>query len=538
MPSDCISFQETGFFSSLICDYLDQKNSLENFYNHFPTLENLKFQIKEKQENYPKAHRSVLEQVLTTQYQNTQISEETLQNIKILKEENTFTITTGHQLNLFTGPLYFLYKIISTINFTVQAQKKYPNYNFVPVYWMATEDHDFLEINHFQFQGKKIVWNYPEAQNNDNGYVGEFEPKGLEEVFKNFEKELGIGNNADYLKKLFQKGYLNHSNLAEATRYIVNQLFGKYGLVIVDGNDTQLKKLFIPIIEKELSTSSSYNLVNTVSEKLNHLGYKSQVSPREINLFYGKHKIRARIEKYQSGFRVVDHNIFWRNLEEIKEEIAAFPERFSPNVILRPVYQEVILPNLCYIGGGGEIAYWLQLHSYFQSINLTFPMLMLRNSALLISQKQQQKIANLNLEVPELFMPTSSLINYKVRQISDIKIDFSAQKKALEKQFEELREIALLTDKSFINAVNAQERKQIKGLEKLENRLLKAQKIKLGDHVTRLVEIKNTLFPQESLQERKLNFSEFYLNYGETLIPLLIGKLNPFDSHFRIVFLP
>lgn len=535
MPTDCISFKDTGFFSKLICDYLDEKKDLQPFYNRFPTLKNLEAQIKEKQASFSIENRKALSEALSNQYKNSNTSNATLKNIKAFAEENTFTITTGHQLNLFTGPLYFLYKIISTINFTEKAKQKYPKHNFVPIYWMATEDHDFLEINHFQLNGKKIAWNNEKGLHNDNGYVGEYTNEGLEAVFTVFENELGIGNHADYLKELFKKGYLEHQNLTDASRYIVNELFSTYGLVIVDGNDRALKQLFIPVIEQELKSKSSFEHVSNTTEKLNELGIGAQVTPREINLFYGKDGVRARIEVNGNGFKVVDHDIKWDSFEAIKEAYTKFPEQFSPNVILRPVYQEVILPNLCYIGGGGELAYWFQLKEAFKSFSIPFPMLLLRNSALLISKKQQEKLEKLNLTPQELFLKSSSLINYKVRQISDIKIDFSEQKKHLENQFLDLKEIAKQTDITFLNAVNAQEVKQLKGLDNLEKRLLKAQRIKLSDHVNRLTEVHSNLFPMQSLQERKLNFSEFYLEYGEELIHTLKEELDPFEGEFKII---
>ena len=535
MPSDCISFKDTGYFSNLICDYLDQKEELQSFYNHFPSVKNIKVQIEEKQTLFSKANRSVLVQSLQQQYKSVTTTEATQQNIEALISENTFTITTGHQLNLFTGPLYFLYKIISTINLTEEAKQAYPEYNFVPIYWMATEDHDFLEINHFQLHGKKIVWNNEKGLNNANGYVGEYETEGLEEVFKVLETELGIGKNATYLKELFKKSYLSYPNLTDASRYIVNELFGKYGLVIVDGNDRDLKRLFLPVIEQEITNNSSFKAVTKTTKELTSLKHKAQVTPREINLFYGIKGTRERIEKVGTHYKVINTDIQWNSFESLKEEYTKFPERFSPNVILRPVYQEVILPNLCYIGGGGELAYWLQLKEAFESFHIPFPMLLLRNSALLISEKQNDKLQKLSVTPPELFMKSSSLINYKVRQISDIKIDFSEQKKHLKTQFLDLKKIAKQTDVSFLNAVNAQEAKQFKGLDNLEKRLLKAQRIKLSDQVSRLSEIHTTLFPQQSLQERKLNFSEFYLEYGNDLIAKLKENLQPLSGDFRIV---
>lgn len=159
MDIDCLPFRQTGYFSDLICDYIDGKETLQPFYNRHPKLENFKEQITEKATNYPDENRTVLYDVLQEQYKGMAVSGKTKTNLIQLKEPITFTVVTGHQLNLFTGPLYFLYKIISTINLTVQLKKTYPRFNFVPVFWMATEDHDFEEINYFNFNTKKLQWN-------------------------------------------------------------------------------------------------------------------------------------------------------------------------------------------------------------------------------------------------------------------------------------------------------------------------------------------------------------------------------------------
>jgi uncharacterized protein YllA (UPF0747 family) len=204
-------------------------------------------------------------------------------------------------------------------------------------------------------------------------------------------------------------------------------------------------------------------------------------------------------------------------------------------VIARPLYQEVILPNLTYIGGGGELAYWLELKSYFNAMDITFPMLLLRNSALVITEKQAEKIKRLDLKVAHLFLKQNTFINKKIREISNIDIDFSPQKKLLEEQFQHLYQLAAETDKSFLGAVKAQEVKQKKGLDALEKRLLKAQKRKLKDQVIRMTDIQNELFPNKSLQERQLNFSELYLELGEGLIPSLLDSLDPFSGAFSIL---
>lgn len=431
MPSDCITYQNSGYFTKLMIDYLDETSELKPFYNHFPKIENFKSQIEEKSSNFnSNGKREILVSELEKQYQNFEVSKTTLNNIKLLNNANTFTITTGHQLNLFTGPLYFLYKIVSTINLCKQLKKEYPENNFVPIYWMATEDHDFDEINYFNYQGKVFRWNRVST-----GPVGRLSTEGLDKVFDLFSKEIGTSNNASFLKNLFENAYLKHSNLADATRYLANELFQNEGLVIIDGDSVALKKMFIPFVKKELLEQTSFKKVTETNELLKE--YFVQVNPREINLFYIEDNLRERII-FENDIYKVNNTTIQFSESEILTELENHPEKFSPNVITRPLYQEVILPNLCYIGGGGELAYWLELKSSFEENNITFPLLLLRNSVLLATQKQAEKADKLELSWSDLFTNQRILLDSKTKDFSQFKIDFSEQKEHLKKQFENL----------------------------------------------------------------------------------------------------
>jgi len=531
MPSDCVTYQKSGYFSKLIVDYLDEKSELKSLYNRFPKIENFQEQIEEKSKNFPIENRQVLVSSLEKQYENFEISVSTSQNIQLLKLSNTYTITTGHQLNLFTGPLYFLYKIASTINLCKELKQKYSTQNFVPIYWMATEDHDFDEINYFNFKDKKLRWN-----RESNGPVGRLSTEGLDLVYNSFSKEIGLGNNAKYLLDLFKKSYLEHPNLADATRFLANELFKNEGLVIIDGDSKELKSLFVPYAKKEIVEQISFQKVNETVSKLEN--YNIQVNPREINLFYIQNELRERII-FENGNYVINNTKLKFTEKELLIELENNPENFSPNVILRPLYQEIILPNLCYIGGGGEIAYWLELKSNFEENNITFPMLLVRNSVLLVTEKQALKLEKLELSWNEIFMSQKLLSDKKTKDFSAFTIDFSEQKAILQKQFKALHQIALQTDKSFTGAVKAQEKKQIQGLENLEKRLLKAERKNHASKLERIFEIQNELFPNKNLQERTLNFSTFLseIDDYENFVRKALEQLRPLEQKITLVIL-
>jgi bacillithiol biosynthesis cysteine-adding enzyme BshC len=314
-------------------------------------------------------------------------------------------------------------------------------------------------------------------------------------------------------------------------------LFGTYGLVVVDANDKALKQRFVPYLEKELFDQIGFNTVTETNALLEKMGLKIQVNPRDINLFYIRKGLRERIVLNDDSYTVVNTEISWSK-EELRHELHEHPECFSPNVIIRPLYQEVILPNLCYIGGGGEMIYWLQLKSNFNAQKVPFPILLPRNSVLIKSNKQTEKLKKLDISNSDLFLERNTFINKRVRKISNIDIDFSEQINHLEQQFKDLYKLAEQTDKSFLGAVKAQEVKQIKGLQKLEKRLLKAQKRKLKDQIERSTDLQEQLFPNQGLQERSLNFSELYLEYGNDLVPVLLNSLEPLKLEFTVLEMP
>ena len=509
-------------------DYLEQKESIKNFYGNFPDIEGFRNQINEKSKSFIDSSRDVLNACLIEQSKELELSTLTKKHIALLKESNTFTVTTGHQLNLFTGPLYFLYKIISAINLAKELKKNFPDKNFVPVYWMATEDHDFEEICFFNYKEGKIQWN-----KNVEGAVGRTSTQGLETIFDELDKLLGTNKNAEELRSLFAKSYLKHGSLTEATRFLANALFSAYGLVIIDGDDKNLKRLFQPYLKDELLNQISFKEVSKTNIKLGS-NYPVQVNPREINLFYLDKNLRERI-LFEDGVYKVNNTDIEYSEKEILLLLDKSPDKFSPNVLMRPLYQEVILPNLCYIGGGGEMAYWMQLKDYFSVVSVPFPVLLLRNSVLLISEKQRKKMKALNISDNEIFIKQHDLIKEKVKDISDLNLDFTKQRVELKAMFNNLKQLSDKTDKSFTGAVLAQEKKQLNGLDNLEKRLLRAQKRKYKELVTRITELQQELFPKRSLQERQANFSEFYEIYGESLIPTLIESLDPLKLEFDLI---
>ena len=526
MNNPILTLTESQSFSTLMVDYLSKDENLEPFYEAYPNEENLLKQAEKKLCSY--AHRELLVERLQAQYSEISLTQKQRENLALLKNNNTLTITTGHQLNLLTGPVFFFYKILQTIKMSVSLNESQKKYSFVPIFWMATEDHDFEEINHFYFQNRKFVWEHPHG-----GAVGRLSLEGIEKVMDAFLNFFPKSERKNELKKLIEKSYCSAKNLTEATRILVQELLGEFGILCLDGDDALLKKEMIPIFEKELLEQSSYSKIQEQSEALHDLGYSIQVHPREINLFYLGNSQRERIVEQEGRFQVLNTNLSFSR-KEIVDELHVHPENFSPNVVLRPVYQEVILPNVAYIGGGGELAYWLQLKSNFEELNVDFPLLFLRNSLLFLSEKQHHKQERLQLSNQQLFYPTHELVREKVQQESTVYDEILPYENRLVELFDDLEKLAEQTNPTFSNMLQAQRTKQLKGFEKLKKRMMKAE-IKEHEALSNQIkELKSELFPQGELQERHVNFSDFWLDYGKDWLNDVYEVISPFAFGFII----
>ncbi|MCL6258587.1 bacillithiol biosynthesis cysteine-adding enzyme BshC [Aquiflexum sp. TKW24L] len=508
----------TGQFSALFLDYIHQKPEIFPFYNQFPTIENFKKLIEGK--NFKDAHRKVLVEALTQQYHGIGDSEITSHQINSLADANTFTVTTGHQLNLFTGPLYFIYKIVSTINLADRLNEAYPNNHFVPVYWMASEDHDFDEINYFKLDGKKYQWKTDQA-----GAVGDFE---LDESFKAFFKEV-----SGFVPDFFKEAYQGSSKLSEAVRKYVHHLFGEKGLLVVDGNEPAFKKIFVPVIQEDLFQHTPQSLADSQTKKLEDLGYKSQIFPREINFFYMEKGIRERIEKSDTIYKVLNSEISFSE-NELMEEVEAHPERFSPNVVLRPLYQEMILPNLAYLGGPAEVVYWLQLKGIFDHFDVSFPTLMPRNFAVVLDKAVEKKIEKLSLSDEMLFQSVAEWKKDFISGNASMDIRLNEEKEALSLIFEKSGKTAAELEKSLGNAFEAAKVRTLKILDHLGQKVRKAEERKWDIQIKQREAIFQYMNPGGSPQERVENFMRFYLQ-DNNFMDQIQEIFDPFDFSYMVL---
>lgn len=523
-----LTYKDTGYFSKLVTDYLAEKDELKQFYTFGPGKQGI-LQAVAQREQFP-INRRLLTEVLHHQYERLARHEKVEHNLALLAQENTYTVCTAHQPNLATGYLYFIYKIIHAIKLAEELSHEFPGKNFVPVYYMGSEDNDLEELGTFRYADKKFIWDGAEQ----SGAVGRMKPAGLQPILDELFRIMGPpGEYYDEIRNMLTKAYLHHDTIGQATQFLVNELFGRFGLIVIDPDDRKLKSTFVSVMQDDVLNHTAYGIVSSTAEKL-EAHYRSQAYPRHINLFYLSDNMRERIEKIGDRWQVLNTDISWTQ-EELLKEIEGTPERFSPNVILRGLFQETILPDVAFIGGGAEVAYWLQLKGVFNHYKIFFPNIQLRQSAMWVNASEVALREKLGLSINDIFAKELDLIkSYVTKHSSD---DWHTDKEAQEFEniLSQLKKKANAVDPTLRASAEAALTKMRYQLQVLEKKMLRAEKKKMQDQLNRISKLKNTLFPSNGLQERVENFIAYYLQHGPAYFDILKNATKSFDASFLVI---
>jgi len=517
-----LPFESTGYFSKIVEAYLQQHENIRPFYLHEPNWQGVETSMLSR-DRHP-VNREVLTEALLQQYDGQENTEAVFRNIALLKDSATYTITTAHQPNLFTGPMYFIYKILHVIKLAESFSAKYPDKKFVPVFYMGSEDADLDELGFVNIDGARWSW-----ETKQSGAVGRMKvDKQLLSLIESIAGQIGVLPNGNEWAQLLRKNYATGKTIQEATLSLVHALFGQYGLVVLIPDQPALKKLFASVMAKELSDQFSHKAVTDTIQSLEQF-YKVQAAGRPINLFYLIDDKRERIEKDGNAFTVPTIGLRFTE-QEIMQELDAHPERFSPNVILRGAFQETILPNIVFVGGGGELAYWLELKTVFEKAGVAYPLLMLRNSFSISSAKLAQKQLTLQLADEDLFLPEHQLISQYVEKHTEHQLHLDKEKVALQAFYDQLNKMATQIDASLKDHVAALSHQSLKKLTELEKKMKRAEKRNFSTAAHQIQTIKQALFPGNSLQERQENLASFYARYGRSVIDMIYqssGDINP-----------
>jgi bacillithiol biosynthesis cysteine-adding enzyme BshC len=531
-----IPYSATGVFSSLVNDYISGNGTARDYVPYTPNLEGIKKAIQQRK--FSAIQRQTLVSVLENQYQvlgtltdekNTAAFEKVQANIGLLKNDNCFAVTTAHQPNLFTGPLYFFYKIIHVIKLAAELKAQFPENEFVPVYYMGSEDADLAEVGSYSIDGAKHQW-----KTKQTGAIGRMlVDDHLLQLLQNLEGYWTVKPDGKEALAIIKAAYKKGNTINEATLQMVHLFFGQYGLVVVQPDDAKLKSLFVEVMQKELTTQFSHTAIQPTLKSLSE-NYHVQSEGRAINLFYLKDASRNRIEKTGELFSVVDTNIQFTQAEII-QELQAHPDRFSPNVILRGAYQETIIPSVVFVGGGGELAYWMELKNVFDQSGVNYPVIILRNSFLFINDKQAKQWASLEFNIEALFNSIPDLELAFVKKQSVENLALTEHIASLTDLYKLIQQDVIKIDSSLgDHALNLSAQAQ-KKLALLEKKMIRAEKRKQHTSLARIHSIKSELFPDNNLQERVENFSNWVGDFGWNWVEAILNNSNSVDASFTII---
>ncbi len=518
-----VPYQKTGFFSTIITDYLEGRDFVKNFYEHPVSYQGLEAAMHAR-ENF-QTDRVSLVKVLTDQYAGLIPQQAVSKNIESLSGKNTFTVTTAHQPAIFTGTLYFIYKILHVVKLAESLTARYPGKYFVPVFYMGSEDADLEELGHIFLDNEKISWD-----TNQTGAVGRMRTTGLQKIISRIQGEYADHAHGPELIQLLKDCYLGSETIQEATLKLLHQLFGSFGLVVLIPDNRLLKNEMHKVFEDDLNKHSPFEITRIEVQKL-ATQYPVQANPREINLFYIRDNIRERIDFKEGKYIVHNTNIRF-STEEMEKELNEYPERFSPNVILRGLYQETILPNIAFVGGGGETAYWLELKALFRHYKVPFPVLILRNSFLLIRKKWNAKMEKTGLPFSDFFKSGQQLIEEYIKQHSTRQLSLNKEIVALRSVYESIKNISGVVDKTLEDHVEKLQSQNLKKLNELEKKILRAEKKNHQEVYKRIEDIRNELFPMGNLQERIESFIPWYSDYGREFLELILRHSLTLEQQF------
>jgi bacillithiol synthase len=500
-----INYKSSSLFSKLINDYWFDTSKVESLIKYTPTEESFALCIDDKSKEF--FDRVGLKNAIHSQYNGIELSKKVAHNIDSIERENTYFIVTAHQLNLFTGPMYYITKILSTIINAEYLSSKYPNYNIIPLFVMGSEDHDKEEICHLNLFNQKHEWNTTQT-----GATGRFI---IDDSFEEFRLGILTSIHSEVVKDIIQTNYTKGDTLANGHRKLIDYLFRSYGLVVVDLDDVFFKNQIVDIAKDDIGNSRAENVLKGNISFLES-NYHSQVKPRKTNFFSLANNERKYIDD-------IEH---FKNTD---------PTDLSPNVIFRPLMQQKVLPALAYLGGAGELAYWLELKPLFEYHQINYPILLLRNHTAHLESKVLDKYLNLGLLLEDLFTSVDDQKKKYLLQNSDLEKVKSKARFDIKNGFDSMISIVENTDKTLLGSLEAEKTKAIQQLENFSQRLLKAQKRKEEETMNFIDKTNQKLLPNGSLNERYDNILQYIDQYGIECIDRMYKMIQPFSKDLLLL---
>jgi len=526
-------FVDREVATGLYADYNTNFDKISKYYSgNYNDKKSWESKIKELQQR--KFERNVLHRVLNDQNREFHSGIKTLANIDLLGNDNTFAVVTGQQLGFFGGPLYTIYKAITTVKLANKLAQDFPEYNFVPVFWLEGEDHDFEEINKTKYLNSNnelsvaeyLIGGKPLERNigaTGNIIFDEY----IDQFFSSIESTLP---KTDYTAALFElmRGYYSKGNsFLKAFAGFFNHVYEDSGLVFINTNQPDFKKILSPLFVNEInSNSQTSKLVIQKSVELEE-HYHAQIKAKALNLFMFYKGGRHLIEPSENG------DYYLKNLRQryTKEELLFIavntPELLSPNVVMRPLCQDTLLPTISYVGGPGEIAYFAQLKPVYDYFKVAMPIIYPRASVTLIEEKIQKILEKYSLEVEDLFGEVESVLSKVSEQVSEVKVDalFESLGSKINDAINEARFGIQQIDPTLNGTIDGTLSKFQQQLDVLKQKTQKAQQQKEEVSLKQIKKASLNIFPNENFQEREFSVIQYLNKYGPDFVKWVSNEI-------------
>lgn len=544
-----VEYKNLPDVNDLFLDYISEPSKVKVFFNAvFSETDAFSSVINQKKSTYPaeSVTRDTLCDILNEQNKLFGAGEKVFLNIEKLKNEKTFAVVTGQQAGILTGNLYTLYKAINAFQLSNLLSENYPDYQFVPIFWMETDDHDFLEVNNVNVlnsENKIQKISYFEAGQPQERYLKPissiFFEQNITEFIDELQSSLLKTEFSSKLIDLIKECYKPGVNFPVAFGKFFQLLLGNLGIILLNPADSRIKNLLIPVFEKELRNyPRSCESVIEISAVIEQM-YEPQVKPRPINLFLTHQGSRFAIEPKGDGTFGLRNSRQKFSEDEFFSMLYTNPEYFSPNVVLRPIAQDYLLPTIAYIAGPAEVAYFSQLKEVYGFFNVPMPIIYPRSSVTLVERRVASFFDKYELPL-ELFYEEGLLRNKMMYKVNEIKVEdifanyFDEINAATYTLTEKIEQI----DKSLTDGLRNKKDRYLEIIENFQRKFLDVQAKLNETNISKLQMYLNMLYPEGVLQERFFNVTYFINKYGFDFITGLLESIQLEPSYHQLITVP
>ena len=536
-----LNFADIPGHQSLFLDYLYNFKNVEEFYKKdFRNTEAYEEHFEAVLSKY-KTSRDEINEMISQQYSDIQLSKATKANIELLQNNKTLAVVTGQQLGIAGGPLYTFYKIITAIKLSKHLKENYNDFNFVPVFWLEVDDHDFNEVkslNIFAQDNNLATVSYedglPDEVNRGSVGVKEFD-KNIDNFFEQLNNVL---RPSDFKEDLFTKlksAYFDGTSFKDAFFDLIFEIFDEYGLIIFDPGEKKVKEKLVDVFRFELDNFRSHTDKLVLRSAELEEKYHAQVKIRPINLFIIENKERLAIDPDDAGYRLKGKRAVL-SPDELNKRITERPDKISPNVILRPICQDYLFPTAFYIGGPGEISYFAQILSLYPSFDIEAPIIYPRSSATIIGKNISDVIAKYDIPIKDIFNDPESVTQQVIQKLSDKDVNdiFLETNVKLLLLMDELKEQIKEIDPTLMDLTEKTKERISQTIGGLKSKTENAQKRKFETALRQIDKAVMMLYPGKNLQEREINYTYYANKYGSDILKWIFDELsiNKFEHQF------